>query len=193
MDLLAGFIAHVGSGETKEMDKPTILNTIFSVMLGEKYAKDVNKLEKTVDDLQKRYVERIAKLERVIAIVDDANKKHEKIKENIKELTEKSIKMQDAYAHACEPYDDYNRRIGDLEAKTMKMEAKFKSAATQADSLLTMIKNTLQNVNEDERMLAAKIQVDIAKMERVSKKNEVADEGDDIPSKSEPEPERKKP
>lgn len=194
VDLLAGFISHVGSGDTHDMDKPTILNTIFSVMLGEKYARDVNRLQKTVDDLQKRYAERITKLEKAIAIVDDANKKHETLKENIKETTERSIKMRDAYAHAMEPYEEYNRRIMNLEAKTMKMEAKYKSYATQAESLLTMIKNTLEHVNADERILSSRIQQNMYKIDRIkTTADNTADEGGDQPGKSEPEEEQKKP
>ena len=37
-DMLAGFLTHVGLCETANMDRGTILSTLFSAMLGEAYA-----------------------------------------------------------------------------------------------------------------------------------------------------------
>ena len=62
MDLLAGFMAHVGAGNSNIMDKGTIMSTIFNIMLGEKYAQDVDDLKSTVARLEKKYSDRLDEL-----------------------------------------------------------------------------------------------------------------------------------
>ena len=70
VDLLAGFLARVGSGETKDMEKGSILNCLFDVMLGEKYAKDVERLTQTINRLESDYASRIEKLNSQISILN---------------------------------------------------------------------------------------------------------------------------
>ena len=173
VDLLAGFLARVGSGQTKEMEKGDILNALFDIMLGQKYAQDVTKLNDVVMRLETKYSERLTKLEKEIKVIDDAIEKHATMKKQLEIVTKMTKEMQDGYEDACKPYTEYKLRINDLEKDTGRMEEHFKTATTQATSLLTFIRETIDKLNQDERLLAARADM-LAKIEYRNKEDESA-------------------
>ena len=175
VDLLAGMMVRIGSGETKEMEKGTILNSLFDVMLGEKYAKDVSKLNDTVNRLAETYSSRIAKLTEQINILNDAITKHETLKKQMETTTELTNKMAEGYKQAYQPYDEYNRRISKLEANTMKMESKFSTVTDKAEWKLQLIERVLERSEEQEKLLSAKVHMLFGKIEQTKGKERPAD------------------
>lgn len=169
LDLLAGFIARIGSGNTKGMDKTMMLNTLFNVLIGEEYAKKMDQLKNTVDRLEARYSERILKLEHETAKVTAAIEKHDKLEKSIKTIEEMSVKMMKGYDDACKPYGDYNNRIMKLEGDTTRIESHFKSATTQAQSLLEYIQRTMDDINKTNELVNAKATMLVKKLERKAK------------------------
>lgn len=165
MMLVAEVMARVGGANSDEMDKGSLLHCLFEVMLGQQYAKDVDKLKATVTRLENLYATRIAKLDKQIAIMDDAINKHEQMKKQLETTTELANKMSDAYKDAYKPYDEYNKRITKLEGDTMKMESHFKSATAQASTLLKEINQTLAAAKRDERELSARATQLVSKLE----------------------------
>lgn len=165
MMLVAEVMARVGGANSDEMDKGSLLHCLFEVMLGQQYAKDVDKLKATVTRLENLYATRIAKLDKQIAILDDAINKHEQMKKQLETTTELANKMSDAYKDAYKPYDEYNKRITKLEGDTMKMESHFKSATAQASTLLKEINQTLAAAKRDERELSARATQLVSKLE----------------------------
>ena len=204
MMLVAEVMARVGGANSDEMDKGSLLHCLFEVMLGQQYAKDVDKLKATVTRLENLYATRIAKLDKQIAILDESIAKHETMKKQLETTTELANKMSEAYKEAYKPYDEYNRRIMKLENDTMKMEAHFKSATAQASTLLKEIELTLRSAQKDERQVSARAAQLVNRLEHRLKtdKNEFneeeqpaddaagvltehpADEGGDKPDKS---------
>ena len=172
VDLLAGMMVRIGSGETKEMEKGTILNSLFDVMLGEKYAKDVSKLSDTVNRLAETYSSRIAKLTEQINILNDAIAKHETLKKQLETTTELTNKMAEGYKQAYQPYDEYNRRISRLEANTMKMESKFNTVTGKAEWKLQQIERVLERSEEQEKLLSAKVKMLFGKIEQTKGKEQ---------------------
>lgn len=172
VDLLAGMMVRIGSGETKEMEKGTILNSLFDVMLGEKYAKDVSKLNDTVNRLAETYSSRIAKLTEQINILNDAIAKHETLKKQVETTTELTNKMAEGYKQAYQPYDEYNRRISRLEANTMKMESKFSTVTDKAELKLHLIERVLERSEEQEKLLSAKVRMLFGKIEQTKGKEQ---------------------
>lgn len=166
MMLVAEVMARVGGANSDEMDKGSLLHCLFEVMLGQQYAKDVDKLKATVTRLENLYATRIAKLDKQIAILDEAIAKHETMKKQLETTTELANKMSEAYKEAYKPYDEYNRRIMKLENDTMKMEAHFKSATAQASTLLKEIELTLRSSQKDERLISAKAAQLVNRLER---------------------------
>lgn len=175
VDLLAGIMAHIGSGETKEMEKGTILNCLFDVMLGEKYAKDVAKLNDTVNRLAETYSSRIIKLTEQINILNDAIAQHETLKKQLETTTELTNKMAEGYKRAYQPYDEYNRRISRLEANTMKMESKFSTVTDKAELKLQQIERVFKHSEDQEKLLSAKVQMLLGKIEQMKGKEQPAD------------------
>jgi hypothetical protein len=165
MMLVAEVMARVGGANSDEMDKGSLLHCLFEVMLGHQYAKDVDKLKATVTRLENLYATRIAKLDKQIAILDDAINKHEQMKKQLETTTELANKMSEAYKDAYKPYDEYNKRITMLEGDTMKMESHFKSATSQAATLLKEINQTLAAAKRDERELSARATQLVSKLE----------------------------
>lgn len=172
VDLLAGMMVRIGSGETKEMEKGTILNSLFDVMLGEKYAKDVSRLNDTVNRLAETYSSRIAKLTEQINILNDAIAKHETLKKQVETTTELTNKMAEGYKQAYQPYDEYNRRISRLEANTMKMESKFSTVTDKAELKLHLIERVLERSEEQEKLLSAKVRMLFGKIEQTKGKEQ---------------------
>ena len=168
MDLLAGFIARVGGGNTKDMEKGSLLNSMFDVMLGEKYAQDVTRLNNVVAKLEAKYADRINRLERQSAKMDDAIEKHEAVMKNVKNLTEMVHKLMEGYGEACKPYDEYRKRIDSLEKDVSKIESHFKGYTTQAVGLLKNISETLERVNNMEAYLSSQAQVLVFKLKKMA-------------------------
>ena len=165
MMLVAEVMARVGGANSDEMDKGSLLHCLFEVMLGQQYAKDVDKLKATVTRLENLYAKRIEKLDKQIAILDEAINKHEQMKKQLETTTELANKMSEAYKDAYKPYDEYNKRITKLENDTMKMESHFKSATAQASTLLKEINQTLLAAKRDERELSARATQLVSKLE----------------------------
>ena len=157
------------------MEKGTILNCLFDVMLGEKYAKDVAKLNDTVNRLAETYSSRIIKLTEQINILNDAIAQHETLKKQLETTTELTNKMAEGYKRAYQPYDEYNRRISRLEANTMKMESKFSTVTDKAELKLQQIERVLERSEDQEKLLSAKVKMLYGKIEQMKGKEQPAD------------------
>lgn len=167
-DLLAGFIAHIGAMQSTPMDKETMLNSLFSVMLGQRYAEDVTRLKDAVRRMEQEYDEKTNRLSEAINYVEDAIRQNEVFKKNLKEVTTMNEKMRKTFQSALEPYAEYNQRILDLEEKTKKMESYFKTATKEAQTKLTVIDTLLERSVKTETELSAKAYMLVSRLERQS-------------------------
>ena len=171
IDLLASMTARLGSGETREMDKGTILSALFNTMLGQQYAIDVDKLKMTVVRLETRYNDLNEKLGRELEKVKEANERHEKLTKRTEELTKLVDEMQQGYQKAYKPYDEYNKRISKLESQTTKMESHFNAATNESQMLLKQIQSTYENLNDLVNKLASRGDMMIGRMVKQVEKN----------------------
>ena len=171
IDLLASMTARLGSGETREMDKGTILSALFNTMLGQQYAIDVDKLKMTVVRLETRYNDLNEKLGRELEKVKEANERHEKLTKRTEELTNLVDEMQQGYQKAYKPYDEYNKRISKLESQTTKMESHFNAATNESQMLLKQIQSTYENLNDLVNKLASRGDMMIGRMVKQVEKN----------------------
>ena len=171
LDLLLGFLSHVGTGNTNDMEKSDLLNALFNVMLGQKYTQDVDKLKMTVNRLEARYTDVTAKLQRELEKVKEANERHEKLTKRTEELTKLVDEMQQGYQKAYKPYDEYNKRISKLESQTTKMESHFNSATNESQMLLKQIRSMYENLNDLVNKLASRGDMMIGRMVKQVEKN----------------------
>lgn len=74
VDLLAGFLTHVGLEDTASMERGTILSTLFSAMMGNAYADAVTTLKQRVGLLTNQYNTTIERMDKAIEYVTQAEK-----------------------------------------------------------------------------------------------------------------------
>ena len=135
IDLLLGFIARVGSCNTIYADRPTLLNSVFNVMLGEKYTNDVDNLNQTVERLKNKYYDKIKSLDVEIKRFHDAADEFDGFKEKLDKTIETIKDMEKAYKEACVPYLEYKHRLALLETWTTNTERVVKKIEKEADDL----------------------------------------------------------
>lgn len=171
LDLLAGFMARVGSASAKDMEKNELLNALFNMMLGQKYQNDVDRLKQTVNRLEARYTDVTTKLGRELDKVKEANEKHEKLMKRIADLTKLVDEMQQGYQEACKPYEEYNKRINTLESKTTAMETHFNAATAESQMLLKLIRDKYHELLDLTNKLSSRGDMMIGRMINQVNKN----------------------
>ena len=115
VDLMAGFMSHVGLGETSAMEKGSILNALMAAMLGDAYANQVETLKQRVGLLTSQYTTTIERMDNAIAYVTSAEKTIGSMKTHI-ELLNSQIKASDQlYAEQQKKVDAMMKKICEIE------------------------------------------------------------------------------
>lgn len=165
VDLLAGFLAHVGTGDTSPMEKGTIMSSLFSAMMGSAYTEAVTTLKQRVALLTSQYTTTIDRMDKAIDYVNQAEKQIEGYKSRIKAM-EESIKATDElYAANKKSVIDTNNRLTIIMTKVSELEKR-------ADKIFDKLTD----------ILSAQQTIEDAK--KKTSKDKSADEGSE-PSKSE--------
>lgn len=86
IDLLAGFMGHVGMREVDYADRGTILSSLMSAMLGDTFTDAVATLKQRVSLLSGKYETTMAKMDDAIAYVNNAQNQIERLEKDIKNL-----------------------------------------------------------------------------------------------------------
>ena len=86
IDLLAGFMSHVGMREVDFADRGTILSSLMSAMLGDTFTDAVATLKQRVSLLSGKYETTMAKMDDAIAYVNNAQNQIERLEKDIKNL-----------------------------------------------------------------------------------------------------------
>jgi chromosome segregation ATPase len=86
IDLLAGFMGHVGMREVDYADRGTILSSLMSAMLGDTFTNAVATLKQRVSLLSGKYETTMAKMDDAIAYVNNAQNQIERLDKDIKNL-----------------------------------------------------------------------------------------------------------
>ncbi len=86
IDLLAGFMGHVGMREVDYADRGTILSSLMSAMLGDTFTDAVATLKQRVSLLSGKYETTMAKMDDAIAYVNNAQKQIERLEKDIQNL-----------------------------------------------------------------------------------------------------------
>lgn len=93
IDLLAGFMAHIGLQEADCMGKGTILTMLFQAMLGKEWEENVNAMRNRISEMESSVRSTIVHLEQVARDGDRLEPRINELGEEIKTLQE-SIKQQ---------------------------------------------------------------------------------------------------
>lgn len=148
IDLLAGFMSHVGMREVDYADRGTILSSLMSAMLGETFTNAVATLKQRVSLLSGKYETTMAKMDDAIVYVNHAQDQIYRLGKDIQNL-------QDGFKAAL---IDNN---------------KLKSDTTSAFNMINEIQKKCD-----------KAQNELVNIMTVMKSKDEADEGQDVPDKS---------
>ena len=160
MDLLAGFMVHVGLQETDYMEKGNILTMLFQTMIGQEWEKNIAAMRNRIKEMEDKVGRTLVHLEQTAATGDRLEPKIEDLNEQVKKL-DASIQKQKT---------DNNRALMDVRessqtaiktAKDFHMETKalkeaiekVKKAAEDIKEMKQMAEEHLKTVELYERRL----------------------------------------
>ena len=164
VDMLAGFLAHVGLCESANMDRGTILSVLFSAMMGEAYADQVTTLKQRVGLLTSQYNTTIERMDKAVEYVTQAEKTISGLMNRIEQI-ETQLKATEAdHAKNKKVVDETSTKLADIQRRS---EQTLNSLANTA----TILKSLEESAES-------------AKGKKTSKKEDAGDEDGKLPSKS---------
>lgn len=130
VDLLAGFIAHVGMRKPLPMEKGTILSGLFSALMGEEYAQTVTTLKCRAGQLESAYGEQMKALEASIKEYEATVNGVAKIADDVKKLKEEVLSARAEYGKTLVDVKAAQKRLAELEEKSGEVENTLANSAT---------------------------------------------------------------
>ena len=88
MELLAGFMVHVGLQDTDYMDKGNILTMLFQTMIGQEWEKNITSMRSRIKDMEDNLGRTIAHLEQTAKVGDRLEPRINELNETIRSLNE---------------------------------------------------------------------------------------------------------
>ena len=164
VDMLAGFLAHVGLCESANMDRGTILSVLFSAMMGEAYADQVTTLKQRVGLLTSQYNTTIERMDKAVEYVTQAEKTISGLMNRIEQI-ETQLKATEAdHAKNKKVVDETSTKLADIQRRSEQTLNSLANTATILKGLEESAESTKGN--------------------KASKKEDAGDEDGNQPSKS---------
>ena len=88
MDLLAGFMVHIGLQETDYMDKGNILTMLFQTMIGQEWEKNITAMHNRIKEMEEKLNKTLSHLEQTAATGDRMEPRINELNEAVKKLQE---------------------------------------------------------------------------------------------------------
>lgn len=139
IDLLAGFMGHVGMREVDYADRGTILSSLMSAMLGDTFTDAVATLKQRVSLLSGKYETTMAKMDDAIVYVNNAQNQIYRLGQDIKNL-------QDGFKAALN--------------ENNKLKSETSSAFTMINEIQKKCDKTLNTLANTETVMKSKGEAD---------------------------------
>ena len=130
VDLLAGFMAHVGLGETKTMEKGCILSSLFAAMMGDAYNDSVTTLKMRVGLLTSKYTTTIERMDTVIEYVTQAEKTITGLLKRLDDIEAEIKGTEKQYADNKKVVESTAKKLEDIEKKNVEVMNALSNTAT---------------------------------------------------------------
>ena len=134
IDLLAGFMGHVGMREVDYADRGTILSSLMSAMLGETFTNAVATLKQRVSLLSGKYETTMEKMDDAIAYVNNAQNQIERLEKDIKNL-------QDGFKAALNDNNKLKSETSSAFTMINEIQKKCDKAQNELSNIATFIKS----------------------------------------------------
>ena len=130
IDLIAGFMAHVGLSETNYMDRGSILSALMSAMIGDAYSDAVTTLKQRVGLLTTQYTTTIERMDKAIDYVTQAEKQIDSMLGRIKALEEQIKGTEQIHIDNKKIVEDTKVKLASIEKKADKVMDSLANSAT---------------------------------------------------------------
>ena len=134
LDLLLGFIARVGSCNDENADRSTLMNSLFNIMLGEKYTNDIDKLNMTVQRLTEKFNGKIKRLDTEIQRFQNASDEFAQFKKKLEDTTDKIKTMEQSLKEARGPFLEYKHQLVKMQSALTELDKHFKSTSEKVSN-----------------------------------------------------------
>lgn len=126
MDLLAGFMVHVGLQQTEYMEKGNILTMLFQILVGEQWEENVNAMYGRINDMDSRLTFTLNRLEKTAKIGDKLEPRVNEIDETISTLTESITKQKEENRKTLMDVRESVQTVKDAKSEYKKESAAYK-------------------------------------------------------------------
>ena len=130
IDLIAGFMAHVGLSETNYMDRGSILSALMSAMIGDAYSDAVTTLKQRVGLLTTQYTTTIERMDKAIDYVTQAEKQIDSMLGRVKALEEQIKGTEQIHIDNKKIVEDTKAKLASIEKKADKVMDSLANSAT---------------------------------------------------------------
>jgi hypothetical protein len=134
IDLLAGFMGHVGMREVDYADRGTILSSLMSAMLGDTFTNAVTTLKQRVSLLSGKYETKMAKMDDAIAYVNSAQNQIERLEKDIQNL-------QDGFREALNENNKLKSDTASAFTMINEIQKKCDKAQNELVNIVTVMKS----------------------------------------------------
>ena len=126
MDLLAGFMVHVGLQQTEYMEKGNILTMLFQILVGEQWEDNVNAMYGRINDMDSRLTGTLNRLEKTAKLGERLEPRINEMDETISTLTESITKQKDINHKTLMDVRESVQIVKDAKAEYKKESAAYK-------------------------------------------------------------------
>ena len=130
IDLIGGFMAHVGLSETNYMDRGSILSALMNAMIGDAYSDAVTTLKQRVGLLTTQYTTTIERMDKAIDYVTQAEKQIDSMLGRIKALEEQIKGTEQIHIDNKKIVEDTKLKLASIEKKADKVMDSLANSAT---------------------------------------------------------------
>ena len=130
IDLIAGFMAHVGLSETNYMDRGSIMSALMSAMIGDAYSDAVTTLKQRVGLLTTQYTTTIERMDKAIDYVTQAEKQIDSMLGRVKALEEQIKGTEQIHIDNKKIVEDTKLKLASIEKKADKLMDSLANSAT---------------------------------------------------------------
>ena len=130
IDLIAGFMAHVGLSETNYMDRGSIMSALMSAMIGDAYSDAVTTLKQRVGLLTTQYTTTIERMDKAIDYVTQAEKQIDSMLGRVKALEEQVKGTEQIHIDNKKIVEDTKLKLASIEKKADKVMDSLANSAT---------------------------------------------------------------
>lgn len=145
MELLAGFMVHVGMQKTDYMDKGDILTMLFQTMVGQEWENTITSLNSRVRDLEDRLGRTISHLEQTAKTGDRMEPRINELDEAIKTLHENLEKQKKENRQSLMDVRESSQTAKETAAEFKKESKELKANIATIDKYAKGVKKMIQD------------------------------------------------